>query len=807
MYSNLKGKIFDKQYRIGLLVLSLLFFLFFMFGAWSFLDHQKYLLMIILFFVFLLLVGSIGKKLILLKTSNQNLLEAFETTKQGWLIISCDQTELLRNSLAHTYFGPLNNPLLLLMAHSSDEHSLSQLERLKKSAIAGMSYSAEVSYNDSKTIQKWFLVDFRKSLEGHSIWSIEDISARKAIEHSFKQEKEILGDFLDLMPAGFYSADMEGSIRFINHRLAEWIGKTPQDLLGHSLKDYLGRVPNPEEERSTVKFIGRHGETFNLIASHALFDEAGESLTCSLLVHDTQADKNYGYILKNAERKIGWLFDDSPIGLVEIETDGAIKLCNLAFSKMINLPAKEIIGNSIFKYIAESDCPIVEEYFSRLLTNKSDQTHLPVHLKNQQQDLVATLHIHLIENLDGFSDIMLHFIDTTEHKHLEMQFAQNHKMQAMGQLAGGIAHDFNNLLTAMIGFCDLLLNRHSPNDSTFADIMQIKQNANRAAGLVRQLLAFSRRQTLQPRFIDMTSALSDLSQLLKRLLGEKIDLQIDHGRDLGVIRVDPSQFDQVIINLCVNARDAMAGKGQLRIGTNRITIETPIINGANHMPPGDYIVITIKDNGKGIEPENLDRIFEPFFSTKDVGAGTGLGLSTVYGIVSQTGGFIFVESQINHGTIFSIYLPRYDEEWTQKTPSSENYDKVKNTRDLTGKGTILFVEDENAVRLFGARALRNQGYDVIEAISGENALELLLNGQSIDILVTDVVMPGMDGTSLAKLVRSERPFIKVILMSGYAEDTALGELTGEGGIHFLPKPFSLKQLAGKVKEALEKNDD
>jgi two-component system cell cycle sensor histidine kinase/response regulator CckA len=234
-------------------------------------------------------------------------------------------------------------------------------------------------------------------------------------------------------------------------------------------------------------------------------------------------------------------------------------------------------------------------------------------------------------------------------------------MQAMGQLAGGVAHDFNNLLTAMIGFCDLLLQRHGPGDASFADVMQIKQNANRAASLVRQLLAFSRRQALQPRLFDVTDALADLSNLLRRLLGETILLSINHGRDLGLVRVDPGQFDQVIINLAVNARDAMPGGGQLAINTKALHVDRSIQRGADLMPPGDYVLIEVVDTGSGIAPENLGRIFEPFFSTKEVGAGTGLGLSTVYGIVRQTDGFVFVESQPGEGSAFSIYLPRFDE--------------------------------------------------------------------------------------------------------------------------------------------------
>jgi len=363
-----------------------------------------------------------------------------------------------------------------------------------------------------------------------------------------------------------------------------------------------------------------------------------------------------------------------------------------------------------------------------------------------------------------------------------------------------VAHDFNNLLTAMIGFSDLLLLRHRPGDQSFADIMQIKQNANRAANLVRQLLAFSRQQTLQPRLLNITDILAELSHLLRRLIGENIELKMNHGRDLGVIKADQGQLEQVIINLAVNARDAMQGGGVLTIRTESMQVEEERKIKDESMPPGSYALIEVEDSGCGIPPENLDRIFDPFFSTKEVGAGTGLGLSTVYGIVKQTGGYVFVESKLDKGTVFSIYLPQAaEEEVAESIADAEAQDR----RDLTGAGTLMLVEDEDAVRAFSARALRNKGYNVLEANSGETALEMLTGeGEPIDLLVTDVVMPRLDGPSLVKEVRAQRPDLKVIFISGYAEDNFRKRLDEDAGIHFLPKPFSLKQLAGKVKEVL-----
>jgi len=372
----------------------------------------------------------------------------------------------------------------------------------------------------------------------------------------------------------------------------------------------------------------------------------------------------------------------------------------------------------------------------------------------------------------------------------------------VGQLAGGVAHDFNNLLTAMIGFCDLLLMRFRPGDPSFADIMQIKQNANRAANLVRQLLAFSRQQTLQPRILDITDVLVELSHLLRRLIGENIDLKVVLGRDLGLVKVDQGQLEQVIINLAVNARDAMPRGGTLTIRTDNVNQTAPLRRGPEIMPVGQYVSIEVADTGIGIPKSNLARIFEPFFSTKEIGSGTGLGLSTVYGIVKQTGGFIFVDSAPGKGAAFQIYLPRHQLAEATAAARAEPVDATP-AKDLTGIGTVMLVEDEDPVRIFGARALRNKGYTVIEAKSGEAALELIRSAdRAPDLLITDVVMPRMDGPGLIREVREIHPDMKVIFISGYTEDSFRQKLDADSEIHFLPKPFSLKQLASKVKDVI-----
>jgi two-component system cell cycle sensor histidine kinase/response regulator CckA len=380
-------------------------------------------------------------------------------------------------------------------------------------------------------------------------------------------------------------------------------------------------------------------------------------------------------------------------------------------------------------------------------------------------------------------------------------------MDMVGQLAGGIAHDFNNVLSAIMMANDFLLNAHKPTDPSFQDIMQIKQNATRAATLVRQLLAFSRRQTLRPQVLDLGDALSDLRILLQRLIGEKVKLDLVHARDLWPVKADVSQFEQVIINLAVNARDAMPDGGYLTLKTANVSAAESAQLAYKGMPAADYVRIDIADSGTGIPAEIRDKIFEPFFTTKEVGKGTGLGLSTVYGIIKQTGGFVYVDSEEGKGTTFQIFLPRHQDEQVE-APAANGAVRLqpaeqKGGTDLTGQGTILLVEDEEGLRSLNARGLRSRGYSVIEASNGIEAMEALeeKNG-AVDLVVSDVVMPEMDGPTLLKAMRERNPEVKIIFVSGYAEDAFDKSLSENQQFAFLPKPFTLSQLVAAVKETM-----
>ena len=487
-----------------------------------------------------------------------------------------------------------------------------------------------------------------------------------------------------------------------------------------------------------------------------------------------------------------------------LNIQGEVIECNRAFLKLLGLHRDGVLTRPLSERINKEDRSDADAQFSKVVMGIVPATLIEVRMPaGGERELTASLFVSRIcDTENDVVGLVVHVIDTTEQKNLEVQFNQAQKMQAVGQLAGGVAHDFNNLLTAMGGFCDLLLDRHGSEDPSFSDIMQIKQNTNRAANLVRQLLAFSRRQTLQPKVFAIRDALSDLSNLLRRLIGENIELEINHGVDVDLIRTDPGQFDQVIINLAVNSRDAMPGGGIITVLTERVNVETSIQRGHEVMSAGEYILIKVVDTGSGIAREDIGRIFEPFFSTKGVGEGTGLGLSTVYGIIRQSDGYIFVDSALGEGTSFSIYLPAFSaaeaEQFNQNLVTNQSV-----SPDLTGAGTILLVEDEDAVRLFGSRALRNKGYRVLEARDGESALDVInAYDDKIDLILTDVMMPGMDGHTLVRLILEELPDIRVILMSGYAEDAIPGEISENPTINFLSKPFSLQDLALKVKEVL-----
>ena len=490
------------------------------------------------------------------------------------------------------------------------------------------------------------------------------------------------------------------------------------------------------------------------------------------------------------------LLEMLPIGLALVDRDGRFLTMNKAFGVAGGLKSEEMPAYP-GDLVVKEDKAAVADAVRRNARGPAMSRDRPVRLAHQSAEPVALT----VAGLRGLGDaaVLLLLKDNSEEAKLKRQVAQATKMQAVGQLAGGVAHDFNNILTAIIGHCDLMMMRHTPGDSDYDDIQQIKSNSNRAAGLTRQLLAFSRQQTLRPQVLQLPDVVSEVSHLLKRLLGETVQLVVKHGRDLGSVRADPGQLEQVIVNLSVNARDAMAaeGGGTLTIQTYSVKADQVADLGSDILPIADYSALSISDTGTGISAAILGKVFEPFFTTKEVGKGTGLGLSTVYGIVKQSGGFIFADSKVGEGTRFTIYLPVH-----QVEEEKESRRAVKPAEgELWGTGTILLVEDEPMVRTVAERALTRHGYKVLTANNGEEALEIVDRGDDIALLISDVVMPLMDGPTMVRQARKTRPDLPILFMSGYAEEQ-LRKSIDIANVAFLPKPFSVKELAEAVRRAL-----
>jgi two-component system, cell cycle sensor histidine kinase and response regulator CckA len=679
--------------------------------------------------------------------------------------------------------------------------NLQTFVRLNAAATAGGSESRDIAVIDASGHKSWYRASVQLAADGKGVlWILAVDDTRNALDAAIAIEQERMVQFLDDCPIGYFSVDEEGRFLSANTAFAHWVGIAAEELIDgdRHLHDLLsGEKENSLPAWSALgppsigEVVMQHvsGRRFTSYVAETVLNE-GDSIRTRTLVRDLSRERETRTALRQSEERFHRFFDEAPVGIALLDANGLINECSAALARMTIGEPDSVAGRNLWDLAIDDDRDRVRQWVAGAIA-ANDAAPLQITLKGPDE-IVASLFARRIEaDSDGPGGLVVHALDQTEFRNLENQFIQSQKMDLVGQLAGGVAHDFNNLLTAMIGFCDLLLQRHSPKDQSFADIMQVKQNANRAANLVRQLLAFSRQQTLQPKVLNITNVLTELTHLLRRLIGADIELKMVHARDIWPVKVDQSQLEQVIINLAVNARDAVEGQGAVTIRTYNHTASEG--NKALHvsLPSGDYVVMEVTDTGTGVP--------------KEVGSGTGLGLSTVYGIIRQTGGHIFVDSDEGSGACFTIYLPRNEalKDVIDATVSGDAI--IAEKRDLTGAGRVLLVEDEDAVRMFGARALRNKGYTVVEASCGEDAIEMLANGEAdgIDVLITDVVMPGLDGPSMIRQVRETHPDMKVVFISGYTEDSFRKRLDVADDIHFLPKPFTLHQLAAKVKEMME----
>ncbi|MBZ9668894.1 cell cycle histidine kinase CckA [Mesorhizobium sp. ES1-3] len=661
-------------------------------------------------------------------------------------------------------------------------------------------------------------------------WQLADISQERAEQERFFLDLQKAIDHLDHAPAGFFSADQDGRVTYINATLAGWLGI---DLASFT----PGAVTLPDivagDGMALVRSVKADpGTTRNAVIDLDLTTMTGEALpvrfmhrvsasregvggpTRTIVLNRTQGE-DASADLRASEVRFTRFFNSTPMAIAGVDAGGRILRTNAPFLSLFSsVVDRDAVDRRVRldTVIHDRDRPAFAAAFEKARQRQADIDPIDTVLPGNEERHIR-FYVNAVADGTGGEgaeeSAIVYAVETTEQKALEGQMAQSQKMQAVGQLAGGIAHDFNNVLTAIIMASDLLLTNHRPSDPSFPDIMNIKQNANRAASLVRQLLAFSRKQTLRPEVLNLTDVLADLRMLLARLVGNDIKLKIDHGRDLWPVKVDIGQFEQVVVNLAVNARDAMPAGGDLTVRTRNVTAEECKTFPYRELAAADYVVVEVEDTGSGIAPDVLKKIFEPFFTTKEVGKGTGLGLSMVYGIIKQTGGFIFCDSELSKGSTFRIFLPRHVAEAKKaaepgEAPAAAPVKPVDNAKDLSGSATVLLVEDEDAVRMGGMRALTSRGYTVHEASSGVEALEVFeALGGKVDIVVSDVVMPEMDGPTLLGELRKRQPDIKFVFVSGYAEDAFARNLPAEAHFGFLPKPFSLKQLATIVKDVLE----
>jgi two-component system cell cycle sensor histidine kinase/response regulator CckA len=662
-----------------------------------------------------------------------------------------------------------------------------------------------------------------------TFWTVADVTRDRERQENIFQELQHAIDYLDHAPAGFFSVDGNGNIGYLNATLAAWLdhdlaqvgsgGLKLTDIVsgnGAALLTALGPAPGEvKTEVLDLDFKTRSGRNVPVRLFHKVAFGADGAPGPSRTLVLNRARGEAADPERAAEVRFMRFFQSTPMAIATVDKAGRIARTNALFARLFHATLKEGEARSILAVVSERDCDALEAAIRRAAEGQGDVAPVDAALTGNGERW-GRFYVSPVEEEERDTEaVIVYVLEITSQRTLENQVSQRARMESIGQLAGGIAHDFNNVLSAIMMATDFLLNAHKPTDPSFQDIMQIKQNANRAASLVRQLLAFSRRQTLRPQVLDLGEVLSELTLLLRRLIGEKVALEVKHGRDLWSVKADISQFEQVVINLAVNARDAMPGGGKLTVRTANVPASEAEKLQHEGMPAADYVLVEVADTGTGIPLEIIDKIFEPFFSTKEVGKGTGLGLSTVYGIVKQTGGFIYPDSEQGKGTTFRIFLPRHvpgAEDAVTPLPAAEApgltealaEEPPQPAADLTGRGTILLVEDEDGLRALNARGLVSRGYTVLEAGNGVEAIGVLGKHEGkVDLVVSDVVMPEMDGPTLLKELRKTNPDLKIIFVSGYAEDAFEKSLPAGEQFAFLPKPFTLKQLVAAVKETMQ----
>ncbi len=654
-------------------------------------------------------------------------------------------------------------------------------------------------------------------------WAVEAVRAGRGDDHLIWrftpagedetapiEALDLAGRFGEMLSRGGVESvitNPDGTIRSASAGFAaRAVGDPSATLAG---QDFVSLLRTDERDRLFFAREGRSGTSQTLV--DIALDEPGadgiaraEETTSLMLLIDSGLGIGSGWD-SSSQAGVAQLADllaQLPLGLAMTDRDGRFLFGNDAFLRSVDREGRGLPKFPTDLVVPEDKSPL-SDAVRRHGRGPATSGDMAVRLTHQPGEPVS-IGLAGVRGL-GEAAVLLSLADSSEENQLKRQVAQATKMQAVGQLAGGVAHDFNNVLTAIIGTCDLMLLRHTPGDSDYDDIQQIQANSNRAAALTRQLLAFSRQQTLRPEVLQLPDVVSEVTPLIKRLLGEKISFYVQHDRNLGAVRADPQQLEQVIMNLAVNARDAINTNGKRPGGSpGRISLLTRTLQakevrqlGSEVLPADDYTVLIVQDTGGGIPAHVLPKLFEPFFTTKEQGKGTGLGLSTAYGIVKQSGGFIFADNVTDSagnptGARFTIYFPVHRGEAPRRKEAPEAV-----SLDWSGGGRILLVEDEDMVRAVAERALARAGYQITTSADGEEGLAAIENGGEFDLVVSDVVMPGMDGPAMVRAIREKHPDMPILFMSGYAEEQLRRDINIPD-MHFIAKPFSVSAISDKV---------